>query len=100
MKTINIIIVLATLSAGFLAAGTVVPAHAQACLGPAQQQQAINSGQASRFGVIADSVSKRLNGTVLNGQLCQRGGKLVYILTVVKKNGQASRIIVDAKSGR
>jgi len=100
MKTINIIIVLLALFTGLANAGLIVPARAQGCLGPAEQQQAINSGQARRFGVIAQSVSKRLNGTVLDGQLCRKGGRLVYILTVVKKNGQTTRTIVDAQSGR
>lgn len=75
-------------------------AHAQACLGPAEQHAAIMSGQARRFGEIAAIVSKNLNGTVYNGELCRRGDRLVYILTVVKKNGTAVRTVVDAKSGR
>ncbi len=75
-------------------------AHAQTCLGPAQQQQAISSGKAKRFGVVARLVSNRLNSNVIGGQLCHRGNRLVYILTIVKTNGQAGRVIVDARSGR
>lgn len=75
-------------------------AQAQACLGPTEQHEAIMSGKARRFGEIAAIVSKNLNGTVYDGELCRRGDVLVYILTVVKKNGTAVRTVVDAKSGR
>lgn len=80
--------------------GGISHAHAQQCLNPAEQRKAISNGKAKRFGVVASQVSKRLQGTVYNGELCRRGGQLVYILTIVKKNGVAVRTVVDAKSGR
>lgn len=78
----------------------ITPAHAKACLGPAQQQKVIRSGKAKRFGIVARNVSKRLKGTVVNGKLCKHSGRLVYILTVINKKGQARRVVVDARRGR
>lgn len=100
MKTFNAIIVSFAIAASLPSVTHVSHAHAKACLGPAQQQLAINHGKAKRFGVIAKDVSKRLNATVLNGQLCKRGGRLVYILTVINHRGKTKRAVVDAKSGR
>lgn len=100
MKTLYAIILSFLIAISLLGVTSITPAYAEKCLGPAQQQQAINSGKANRFGVIAKSVSKRLNATVLNGQLCTHNGRLVYILTVINKHGQTQRAVVDAKSGR
>ena len=100
MKHDITIIFLVGLLAGAMLTVETRLAVAQSCLGPAEQQQAINNGDARRFGEIAAIVSRRLNGTVYNGELCRRNGSLVYILTVVKNNGLAMRTVVDAKSGR
>lgn len=99
MKTYTAIILSLAITGSLLTSTFVARAHGLKCLVPAQAQKAINSGKAKRFGVIAHSVSKRLKGTVLNGQLCRRKGRLVYILTVINAKGQTKRVIVDAKKG-
>lgn len=70
-------------------------AFAQGCLGPGQQRKAISSGQARPFG----SIASRIGGELVGARLCQRGGRLVYIVTILRGNRRVDAIF-DAKSGR
>ena len=100
MKTYKAVILSLAIAISLPSMTHITPAHAKSCLGHAQQHKAIKSGKVKRFGVVAKVVSQRLNATVVNGQLCKRGGRLVYILSVINQHGQTRRAIVDAKSGR
>lgn len=66
------------------------------CLSGSQARQAVQSGQAVQLGAIAG----RLGGEVVKAQLCQQGGRLVYIVGVLQSNGQVVQRVVDARSGR
>lgn len=76
-----------------LVLATLGGAKAQ-CLSPGEQRQAVQSGAAVR----PASVQGQVNGELLRLDLCNEGGRLVYVATVLN-GGQVSRITFDARSG-
>ncbi len=44
-------------------------------------------------------VGKARRGEVVRANLCERGGKLVYVLTVLARDGKVARVTVDAGTG-
>lgn len=78
--------------AGLLA---LAPAAAEAaCLSSRQAEEAVASGQAIRLG----SIARQVGGEIINAQLCESGGRLVYQLAVAS-GGQVRTVIVDAATG-
>lgn len=69
--------------------------YAQSCLGPSQQRQAVASGAARPFGVIAS----KLRGELVNARLCKQGGGLIYVVTVLRGSKRMD-VRFDARSGR
>lgn len=86
-----ILLVLTTL-AGVPVAG---PAAAAECLSGAERRQAVQSGQAMRPGQLRRAVQ----GEMIDLKLCWRGGRLVYVATVLGAGGAVRRLTVDAFSG-
>lgn len=70
-------------------------ATAASCLSPQQQRDAVRSGAAVKPGVVRRTVP----GELLNLKLCERGGRLVYLATVMRPNGTIRTMVVDAASG-
>ena len=75
------------------------PAKAQdpRCLNKEQQRAAIASGKAVRLGVALKAVKRR--GEVVSARLCEGSKGLVYMLTVLARDGKVTRVTVDATSG-
>src|SRR5919197_5258323 len=67
------------------------------CLNKEQQRAAIASGKAVRLGVALRAVKRR--GEVVRARLCEGGKGLVYMLTVLARDGKVMRVTVDATSG-
>jgi uncharacterized membrane protein YkoI len=67
------------------------------CLTKEQQRAAIQSGKAVRLGVAVRAVKRR--GEVVRARLCEGGKGLVYMLTVLSRDGKVARVTVDATSG-
>jgi uncharacterized membrane protein YkoI len=67
------------------------------CLTKEQQRAAIQSGKAVRLGVAVRAVRRR--GEVVRARLCEGGKGLVYMLTVLSRDGKVARVTVDATSG-
>jgi uncharacterized membrane protein YkoI len=86
-------------SALTLAVLAVETAEAQdaRCLNKEQQRAAIASGKAVRLGVALRAVKRR--GEVVGARLCEGGKGLVYMLTVLARDGRVTRVTVDATSG-
>lgn len=80
--------------AGSTAVG-VVPAAAANCLSGAERRQAVQTGQAMKPGKIRRAVQ----GELIDLKLCWRGGRLVYVATVLAGGGAVRRLTVDANSG-
>jgi len=67
------------------------------CLNKEQQRAAIASGKAVRLGVAVKAVRRR--GEVVRARLCEGSKGLVYMLTVLARDGKVTRVTVDATSG-
>lgn len=80
-----------------LLATSAVPgaADAAACLSQQEQRAAVRSGAAVRPGMVRRNVP----GELLNLKLCDRGGRLVYLATVMRPNGTIRTMVIDAASG-
>ncbi|WP_210199916.1 PepSY domain-containing protein [Pleomorphomonas diazotrophica] len=76
----------------------IVAGHAAEarCLTPAEAQAVVGSGAVQRLGVIARVVG----GEIVDAQLCEGGGILVYRLAVMREGGRVDNLIVDATSGQ
>src|SRR5215472_590778 len=67
------------------------------CLNKEQQRAAIASGKAVHLGVALKAVKRR--GEVVRARLCEGGKGLVYLLTVLARDGKVTRVTIDATSG-
>jgi uncharacterized membrane protein YkoI len=78
---------------------TAEPAEAEdsRCLNKEQERAAITSGKAVRLGVAVKAVRRR--GEVVSARLCEGSKGLVYMLTVLARDGKVTRVTVDATSG-
>lgn len=89
-----------------LLSGLAVSARADeqhACLTKAEQQAAIANGQAVTLGVAIRSAHltvRRGAREVVKARLCPKGGRLVYVLTVLARNGKVTHTTVDAINGK
>lgn len=66
------------------------------CLTPAEAQAVVGQGAVQRLSVIARVVG----GEIVDAQLCEGGGMLVYRLAVMREGGRVDNITVDATSGQ
>lgn len=69
------------------------------CFNRQEQRLAVNQGFAVRLGVALRSIRAHDGDELLRAQLCRRDRRLVYVLTLLARNGKVSRTMVDARSG-
>jgi uncharacterized membrane protein YkoI len=87
------------LAAALAALGTTGAAAAD-CLSPNQARAAAQQGQVQPMSSLIGSIRAATGGEILPpAQLCQSGGRFVYVVNVLQPNGQVRRITVDAASG-
>jgi uncharacterized membrane protein YkoI len=95
-----------TLAIAALFIGLSVPAVAaeRNCLSKAEQRAAISNGQAvtlaSAIRSIRGSVRGRGAREVVKARLCREPDGLVYVLTVLARDGKVTHMTVDASSGK
>jgi hypothetical protein len=96
-----------------LAVLTLAPAHgeepvqpphpgvqaAHPCLDQSERQAARESGQVIELAAAMRSAKKRMPGTVVQASLCRGKDGLVYVLTVLARDGKVARLTVDAVKG-
>ena len=96
-----------TLAAGLIAWS--VPALAasdddHACLSKAEQRAALSSGQtvtlAAAIRSARGSVRGRGSREVVKARLCREQNGLVYLLTLLTRDGKVTHTAVDATSGK
>ena len=78
------------------------PAEAEGrlrCLTRDQQRVAISERRALPLATVRRTVRARVPGELVRAQLCQDSQRLIYLLTVLPRDGKVRRVIVDAKSG-
>ncbi len=81
---------------------SVVPADAESrmrCLTRDQQRTAIAERRAVPLATVRTSVRARVPGEMVRARLCQEPERLIYLLTVLPRDGKVRRVIVDAKNG-
>jgi uncharacterized membrane protein YkoI len=78
------------------------PAHNQAehvCLDQKERGAEIESGRLIRLSAAIHAAKSRMPGTVVRVRLCHGHDGLVYVLTVLARDGKVARIAVDAVKG-
>jgi uncharacterized membrane protein YkoI len=81
---------------------SVVPADAEPrmrCLTRDQQRSAITERRAVPLAAVRTSVRAKVPGEMVRARLCQEPDRLIYLLTVLPRDGKVRRVIVDAKNG-
>lgn len=71
----------------------------RACLDQKERQAAIESGKVIPLAAAMRSAKKRVQGTVVKARLCHGTHGLVYLLTVLARNGKVARLTIDAVKG-
>ncbi len=85
----------------FAGSGLVAgPALAQGCLSAKQTRSAVQSGQAVSLSKMVKNIQRATGGEILpTPQLCDQGGRLVYMVKVLRPDGSVETLTVDAASG-
>jgi len=81
---------------------SVAPAEAEPrmrCLTRDQQRTAITERRAVPLAAVRKAVRARAPGELVRARLCQEPERLIYLLTVLPRDGKVRRVIVDAKNG-
>jgi uncharacterized membrane protein YkoI len=87
-----------------LAAATLTPSFGdetppRVCLSKDQQRADIASGQVVKLEVALRSLPGRASDAVITARLCQGAKGLVYVLTVLARDGKVTRVTIDATNG-
>src|SRR5262245_41276346 len=92
-----------TLAATLSVAGVFaleVGALAQGCLSSRDARSAVQSGQAVPLSKALKQIKSATGGEILpTPRLCNASGQLVYIVKVLKPDGEVMTLTVDAASG-
>lgn len=73
---------------------------ARACLTKGEQRAAVASHRAISLSRAIESARHHgHSGEALRAQLCRRGERLVYLLTLLARNGRVTHVAVDAANG-
>jgi uncharacterized membrane protein YkoI len=87
------------LMSAFVPAPAAVAAEVSGCLTKEQRQLAQQSGKIVPLAWAKRAVSAQ-KGEVVGAKLCQRQQGLVYLLTLLARDGKVTRVAIDASSGR
>jgi uncharacterized membrane protein YkoI len=83
-----------------VSAGESRAAEPGQCLSPEQRRAAVASHQATPLARAMRHAKARIGGEVVRARLCRSGNGLVYVLTVLARDGKVTRAIIDAASGK
>jgi uncharacterized membrane protein YkoI len=79
-----------------------VPAGAEtshACLDQKERRAEYDSGKVVHLATAIRVAKSRIAGTVVRARLCRGKDGLVYVLTVLARDGKVTRLTVDAVKG-
>jgi uncharacterized membrane protein YkoI len=86
------------------APGPAAAAEKRVCLSKAEQRAAISHGQAVTLAAAIRSARGSVRGRgareVVRARLCRGPNGLVYVLTVLARNGKVTHTTVDASTGK
>ncbi|MBF0680866.1 MAG: hypothetical protein IR164_18220 [Devosia sp.] len=72
-------------------------AQAQTCLDKRQIQEAVATGQIMSLDTVLVSAGVDPSAEILNVQVCDEGGRLVYVIGVLSADGQAQNLVLSAQ---
>ena len=87
------------LAFGCLAPDLAAAAERKACLTPEERNAAIAARKAVPLARAMRVVRSKVAGEVVNARLCRQEKGLVYVLTVLARDGKVTRARVDAADG-
>ena len=70
-----------------------------ACLNQKERRAEIESGKVVHLATAMRAAKTRMQGTLVRARLCHSRQGLVYVLTVLARDGKVARITVDAVKG-
>jgi uncharacterized membrane protein YkoI len=83
-----------------LSVAPLVAANDTVCLSRDEQRAAVEGGQAVPLATAIRAISGHGAGRqVVRAQLCREGKTLVYVLTVLARDGKVTHARVNAKNG-
>jgi hypothetical protein len=71
-----------------------------ACLSAQEIREAVQERRVVPQVAALRAARAAVAGDAVRARLCQRDGSLVYAITVLKKDGQVSRVYVDGPTGK
>jgi uncharacterized membrane protein YkoI len=82
---------------------SVAPARAaelaHACLDQKERRAEVESGRVVRLDTVLRAVRSKMPGTLVRARLCRGNDGLVYVLTVLARDGKVALLTVDAVKG-
>ena len=91
---------LLALGIGFLMPGIASAAERKGCLTVQERQAALAARKAVPLGRAMRVAKAKLGGDVVKARLCRQERGLVYVLTVLARDGKVTQARVDAADGR
>lgn len=80
-------------------AAPATAAERRKCLGVDERRAAVAAKKAIPLVKAVRSLRGRVRGEVVRARLCEQGKSLVYVLTVLARDGKVTRVSVDARPG-
>jgi len=69
------------------------------CLDQKERRAAAEAGNVVRLAAAMRTAKSRMPGSVVRARLCRGNDGLVYVLTVLARDGKVARLTVDAVKG-
>lgn len=92
-------LLLLALFVGSLAPAPGNAAERRKCLSGEQRRALVATQQVMPLASAVRAAGTKLPGEVIAAKLCDHGRGLVYILTLLARNGKVTRLVIDARSG-
>jgi uncharacterized membrane protein YkoI len=70
-----------------------------ACLDQKERRAEVESGRVVRLDTALRAIRSKTPGTLVRARLCRGNDGLVYVLTVLARDGKVARLTVDAVKG-
>jgi uncharacterized membrane protein YkoI len=80
--------------------GVAAAAEHKSCLSPDERRAVIAAHKAVPLAQAMHVVKAKLRGEVVKARLCRQEKGLVYVLTVLARDGKVTQARVDAADGR
>ena len=72
---------------------------AHVCLDQKERRAEVESGHVVRLDTALRAVRSKMAGTLVRARLCHGNDGLVYVLTVLARDGKVVRLTIDAVKG-